>query len=55
MRRVPEDRNTKARHMAHVLVTTYDGTADEADRDLLRSFVAHPPASGLAPGVADGE
>lgn len=48
--RVSQDSNTKIRHLAHVLVTTHDGTADDADGALLRSFVAHLPAAGWPPG-----
>jgi len=54
MLRVSQDSNTKVRHMAHALVTTHDGTADGADSDLLRSFVAHLPASGWPPGSRTG-
>lgn len=46
MLRVSQDTNTKVRDMAHALVTTHDGTAGDADHDLLRSFAAQLPASG---------
>lgn len=54
MLRVSQDSNTKVRHMAHALVTTHDGTADDADRELLRSFVAQLPASGWPPSSRTG-
>lgn len=50
MLRVSQDTNTKVRHMAHALVRTHDGTADDADRAVLRSFVAQLPASGWPEG-----
>ena len=46
MLRVSQDSNTKVRDMAHALVITHDGTGGDADRELLRSFVAQFPASG---------
>ena len=50
MLRVSQDSNTKVRHVARVLVSTHDGTADDGDRELLRSFVAHLPSSGWPEG-----
>jgi hypothetical protein len=46
MLRVSQDSNIKVRHIAHALVSTHDGTADETARELLRSFVSQLPASG---------
>lgn len=48
--RVSQDSNTKVRQIAHVLVTTHDGTADDADSMLLASIVAHLPVSGWPSG-----
>jgi len=55
MLRVSQDSNTKVRDVARVLVNTHDGTADVGDRDLLRAFVAHLPASGWPAGPRTGE
>lgn len=51
MLRVSQDSNTKVRHIAHVLVATHDGAADDADRALLQSFAAQLPASGWPQGA----
>ena len=55
MLRVSQDSNAKVRHVARVLVRTHDGTADEQDRALLRSFVTHLPPSGWPEGPWTGE
>lgn len=47
--RISQDSNTKIRHIAHCLVATHDGTADDADGEVLRSFVAHLPGSCWPP------
>ena len=54
MLRVSQDTNTKVRHMAHALVRTHDGTADDEDRGLLASFVAQLPPSGWPQGSPKG-
>lgn len=54
MLRVSQDSNTKVRHMARALVSTHDGTAGDADRELLRSFVSQLPASGWPQGSRTG-
>jgi ANTAR domain-containing protein len=55
MLRVSQDSNTKVRHVAHVLVTVHDGTADDATRELLASFLGHLPVSGWPPRPGAGE
>ena len=55
MLRVSQDTNTKVRHMAHALVATHDGTADDADRALLQSFMSHLPPSGWPQGSRRGD
>lgn len=55
MLRVSQHSNTKVRHVARVLVSTYDGTANAEDRELLRSFVAHLPPSGWPAGPRTGK
>ena len=50
MLRVSQDSNTKVRTVAHVLVVVHDGTADDEDTQVLRSFEAHLPASGWSGG-----
>jgi hypothetical protein len=55
MLRVSQDSNTKVRTVARVLVATHDGTAGVEERDLLRAFVGHLPASGWPGGRSVGE
>jgi ANTAR domain len=55
MLRVSQDSNTKVRHVARVLVNTHDGTADDEDLEMLRSFVAQLPSSGWPTGPWTGE
>ena len=53
--RISQDGNVKVRTVARVLVATHDGTAGTEERDLLRGFVGHLPASGWPEGVPGGE
>ena len=48
--RVSQDGNVKVRSVARVLVATHDGTADEATRALLATFIDHLPPSGWPEG-----
>lgn len=54
MLRISQDSNTKVRHIAHVLVSTHDGTANANDRELLASFVHQLPPSGWPSGPRTG-
>ncbi len=53
--RVSQDGNVKARTVARVLVAVHDGTAGDTDEQLLRSFLAHLPASGWPGGPSTGQ
>lgn len=55
MLRVSQDSNTKVRHVAHVLVSTHDGSADAEARALLETFVDQLPPSGWPSGPSTGE
>ncbi|GAB3026310.1 hypothetical protein GCM10011376_12800 [Nocardioides flavus (ex Wang et al. 2016)] len=54
MLRVSQDSNTKVRTVARVLVSTHDGTVDDADREVLGRFVDQLPASGWPEGPWNG-
>lgn len=55
MLRISQDSNTKVRHIAHVLVSTHDGTADANDHELLGTFVHELPPSGWPSGPRTGK
>ncbi len=50
MLRVSQDSNTKVRTVAHVLVSTHDGSADADALALLESFGSQLPVSGWPVG-----
>lgn len=54
MLRISQHSNTKVRTIAHVLVSTHDGSADDDDCDLLESFVDQLPPSGWPRGATRG-
>jgi hypothetical protein len=55
MLRVSQDSNTKVRDVAHVLVSTHDGSADAEATALLATFVHQLPRSGWPSGPRQGE
>lgn len=52
--RVSQHSNTKVRTIAHVLVSTHDGSATARERELLASFMAQLPPSGWPRGARTG-